>query len=405
MRQCQRLSCRLIATRSKSSIALRQEQEFVQLVRSCTASRDISRGRRVHAQIWSHGLSTDVFLCNALLHMYGECGSVREAREIFDGMDDHSKNRFSWITMLTVYAHNGRPWDAKNLFDRIPGGRDSVAWSCLIGAFVKIGDLEHARHVFDLLPRWTVVTSTAILVALAKRGKPEDARAMFLTMPERDLVAQAMFFRMPARNFVSWNAIIDGCAQGQDEALAKKVFDSMPQREVVSWTAMVATYSQSGRLEEARALLSKMPALNIVSWNVMIQAFADNLLVEDAKERFDRAPEHDFVSWNAIITAYAQTSQIFLARAAFDRMPQRDVVSWATMIQSYAQEGQPSMDQAKEIFDRAPQRNVVSWNVMITGYSASGRIKQSRGLFERMPMWNLISWTNVIVACTRRAAR
>ncbi|EFJ37928.1 hypothetical protein SELMODRAFT_73601 [Selaginella moellendorffii] len=318
--------------------------------------------------------------------------------------------------MLTVYAHNGRPWDAKNLFDRIPGGRDSVAWSCLIGAFVKIGDLEHARRVFDLLPRWTVVTSTAILVALAKRGKAENARAMFLAMPERDLVAwnamitayaqngnlqvaQAMFFRMPARNFVSWNAIIDGCAQGQDEALAKKVFDSMPQREVVSWTAMVATYSQSGRLEEAQALLSKMPALNIVSWNVMIQAFADNLLVEEAKERFDRAPEHDFVSWNAIITAYAQTSQIFLARAAFDRMPQRDVVSWATMIQSYAQEGQPSMDQAKEIFDRAPQRNVVSWNVMITGYSASGRIKQSRGLFERMPMMaehDLVSWNALI---------
>ncbi|XP_024529872.1 pentatricopeptide repeat-containing protein At2g35030, mitochondrial-like [Selaginella moellendorffii] len=200
-------------------------------------------------------------------------------REIFDGMDDHSKNRFSCIAMLIVYAHNGRPLDSKNLFDRIPGGRDSVAWSYLIGAFVKIGDLEHARHVFDLLPRWTVVTSTAIVVALAKRGKAEDARAI-----------------------------------GQDEALAKKVFDSKPQREVVS---------RSGRVEEARA--AGLEHRLVEPDDPGVRGLSPGGRSQGALP----SSEHDFVS----CTAYSQTSQIFLAKAAVDRIPQRDVVSCQSLNQ------------------------------------------------------------------------
>eukprot|EP00249_Psilotum_nudum_P033850 c51748_g1_i1 orf=2-289(+) len=46
--------------------------------------------------------------------MYGKCGSVDDARSVFDGMSQH--NVVSWNSMIASYSRNGHGKEALELF-------------------------------------------------------------------------------------------------------------------------------------------------------------------------------------------------------------------------------------------------------------------------------------------------
>ncbi|EFJ20618.1 hypothetical protein SELMODRAFT_108163 [Selaginella moellendorffii] len=53
-----------------------------------------------------------------MIQMYGACGSLEEARRVFESIDH--PNGFSWNILLTAYAQRGHLQDSKRIFDAMP---------------------------------------------------------------------------------------------------------------------------------------------------------------------------------------------------------------------------------------------------------------------------------------------
>ena len=74
----------------------------------------------------------DIFIGNHLLYMYSKCGSISDARQLFDRMP--ARNVCSSNMMIAGYAKRRRMQDALKLFDEMPE-RDVVSWNAIIAGY------------------------------------------------------------------------------------------------------------------------------------------------------------------------------------------------------------------------------------------------------------------------------
>ncbi|XP_024533728.1 pentatricopeptide repeat-containing protein At2g13600 [Selaginella moellendorffii] len=91
---------------------------FISALDACGSVLAVNEGKLVHASLLSdykYYLSTKIQ--NALVHMYGQCGHLREARKIFEDM--RSRDKVSWNGILTAYARHGQIHDTLDLFLRM----------------------------------------------------------------------------------------------------------------------------------------------------------------------------------------------------------------------------------------------------------------------------------------------
>ncbi|KAI3790590.1 hypothetical protein L2E82_03747 [Cichorium intybus] len=67
-------------------------------ISACILVKSLRHGRNIHQTAQKHGLELDVLVSNSLLKMYMECGSIKDARELFDKMP--SRDAISWTSII-----------------------------------------------------------------------------------------------------------------------------------------------------------------------------------------------------------------------------------------------------------------------------------------------------------------
>ena len=67
-------------------------------------------GRQIHKYVERKKLRPNLLLENALIDMYAKCGSLAEARAVFDGMQ--FRDIVSWTSMISAYGRSGKGCDA-----------------------------------------------------------------------------------------------------------------------------------------------------------------------------------------------------------------------------------------------------------------------------------------------------
>ncbi|XP_024544275.1 pentatricopeptide repeat-containing protein At2g34400-like [Selaginella moellendorffii] len=78
---------------------------FVTLLKACCGPMFLKTGRLIHSCLPEDVLhETDVTAGTSLVHMYAKCGSLAEAREIFERMS--CKNKFAWSAMISAYVEH-----------------------------------------------------------------------------------------------------------------------------------------------------------------------------------------------------------------------------------------------------------------------------------------------------------
>lgn len=254
---------------------------------------------------------------------------------------------------------------------------------------------------------------------------------------------------------------------------ARQVFDTMPERNVVSWSAIISGYAQAGLCEEALNIFNQMQQeaeveANQFTFGTILAVCADMKAAKQGEQVHAGIIKSGIVSdvsvGNALITFYAKCSGMDKARCAFEDMRERDIVSWTAIVSGYAQQNQSveavelfvkmqgvgmipnqftfssvlsacadleSLEQgmqvhaqvvkigfeldinvgnslvtmyakcrhigcAQQVFDKIPQTNVVSWTAMITGYLQNGMMEEAWQVFDKMPERNLVSWNAMI---------
>ncbi|XP_024525969.1 pentatricopeptide repeat-containing protein At4g39530-like isoform X1 [Selaginella moellendorffii] len=300
----------------------------------------LGEGTELHHRVAKYGYESDEFVENILISLYAKCGSLVDARAVFEKI--RSPNVVSWTTLIMGYAETGDGNLALEMFSQmvsrgcVPNSRTFVAAlkACATLASSEPGELVDGR----VLKLGSLRKGSAIHSQAAKRGLDKD---IFVASTLVDMYckggsladATSVFRGMARRDVVCWTSLILGCAENGEEELALEMFYSM-QSEGCSpnsrtYVAVLAACAGVAQKEEAKLVAGQY--LKEVTLEV-----GKKIHLDATKGGF----QSDTFVGNSLIGMYAKCGSLADAHKVFDRMPERDVVSWTALMLGYVECGE-----------------------------------------------------------------
>ncbi len=90
---------------------------YMYILKACTNLTALAEGKQLHRSIVEAGLGADTCIGNALIDMYAKCGSLSDARKVFDAMRE--RDLVSWTVTIVGLAQHGCQEDALDLFKQM----------------------------------------------------------------------------------------------------------------------------------------------------------------------------------------------------------------------------------------------------------------------------------------------
>ncbi|XP_059634420.1 pentatricopeptide repeat-containing protein At1g19720 [Cornus florida] len=413
---------------------------FTRLIQSCIDTNSIHLGRKLHTHINLLGES-DPFVETKLLGMYAKCGSLGDARKVFDEMRE--RNLYTWSAMIGAFSREKRWREVVNLFFSMMEDNvvpDEFLFPKILEGCGNCGDVRTGRLIHSIVIRCGMSSETrvnnSLLAVYAKCGNLSLARTFFENMEGKDTV--------------SWNSIITGYCQKGEIGEARRLLDLMYEEGIepslVSWNILIMSYNQLGNCDIAIETMKEMESFGIApdvfTWTSMISGFAQNNRRSQALELFRKmflegvepngitlmsaisvcaslkalskgkelhsiavkmGFSGDVLVGNSLIDMYSKCGgELEAARRVFDMVLEKDAYTWNSMIGGYCQAGY--CGKAHDLFMKMHESdvppNVITWNVMITGYMQNGDEERAMDLFQRMEKdgvkRNTASWNSLI---------
>ncbi|CAJ1978234.1 unnamed protein product [Sphenostylis stenocarpa] len=264
----------------------------------------LHHGFLVHSLAIKQGFNSSIYVASSLINMYGKCQMLDAARKVFDSISH--KNMIVWNTMLGVYSQNGYLSNVMELFlDMITCGvhpdeftYTSILSSCASFEYLQIGRQLHSTIIKK---RFTsnLCVNNALIDMYAKAGALTEAMKQFEHMTFRD--------------HISWNAIIVGHVQEEEEADAFSLFRRMNidgfVPDEVSLASILSACGNTKALKVGQQFhcLSVKLGLetNLFAGSSLIDMYSKRGDIEDARKIYSSMPERSVVSLNALIAGYA----------------------------------------------------------------------------------------------------
>jgi pentatricopeptide repeat protein len=365
---------------------------YASVLPACASLAALDYGMELHQNIIRSGFQCDKFVASALGDMYFKCGSIEDARKVFD--ETPERDVVSWNTMIAGYTQNGLIEKALKIFQEMPEP-NRVSWNTMIVGYAQIGDVEEALKFFRKMPERDVFAWNAMIAGYMQTGLVDEAMKLFQEMPDRDVV--------------SWNQMIVGYAQNGQVDEAMELFQKMPERDMISWNTMITGYVQNGHVKEALELFHEMPERGVISWNSMIAGYAQNGHFNEALQLFHKmhltGVKPNTVTLASVLSACANLAALEYGKAVHEYVIkigfQSDTFVGNALVDMYAKCG--SIEVAQNVFDKIPAPDIVSWNAIIVGYAMHGFGKEALQLFEKMEHSSMkpnhVTFVGVLSAC------
>ncbi|XP_020969005.1 pentatricopeptide repeat-containing protein At3g09040, mitochondrial-like [Arachis ipaensis] len=261
-------------------------------------------GLLVHGEAIKQGLGSSIYVGSSLISMYGKCEMLDAAKQVFDVMSE--KNMVTWNAMLGVYAQNGYFNHVLELFlnmTRRTIEPDEFTFTSILSSCACFESLEIGRQVHSVVIKRSfannLFVNNALVDMYAKAGALKEARKQFE--------------RMKTRDNISWNAIIVGYVQEEEETDAFKMFNKMRLHGIVpDEVALASILSACGNVKLLEAglqfhcLAVKLGLeTNLFVGSSLIDMYSKCWSIEDARKIYSNMPEWSVVSMNALISGYA----------------------------------------------------------------------------------------------------
>ncbi|CAM6067263.1 unnamed protein product [Sphagnum tenellum] len=171
---------------------------FVGVLNACASLIALEEGRCVHQQIVEYGWDSDVFVMNSLVDMYAKCGSIEDARRVFNRMP--SQDVVTWNAILGGCAMHGHGKEALKHFERMceEGVQpDDITFICLLSACSHAGLVDEGLRCFALMSTVYGISTklehyTCMVDLLGRAGHLQEAENMVKAMPCKPQVAALM---------------------------------------------------------------------------------------------------------------------------------------------------------------------------------------------------------------------
>ncbi|XP_057958898.1 pentatricopeptide repeat-containing protein At4g18520, chloroplastic [Malania oleifera] len=109
-------------------------------LKACAKLEDILQGKSIHSSVNKTAASSNVFVGSALISMYGKCGYVSEAIQVFDHMLE--RDVVTWNAMISGYIRNGLFQEALRLIYQMQAEGFKVEDYILSTVLAACGDVS-----------------------------------------------------------------------------------------------------------------------------------------------------------------------------------------------------------------------------------------------------------------------
>lgn len=206
---------------------------FIAALKACSKLQDLESCKRIHSHMVQTGCESTVVVANLLLDVYAKCGSLVDARDVFEKMPQRSV--VSWNAMILGYAQKQQGEVALQLYARMR----------------REGVIPNERTIVAALK---ACSSVAAAERRHEKGAVLDQARMIHADARKDgFEADVYVGTMLVDVYSKCGSLVD----------ARSIFDKMPHRDVVSWNAMILAYAQIDKAEMALQLYSQMQQENI----------------------------------------------------------------------------------------------------------------------------------------------
>ncbi|KAL5559908.1 hypothetical protein UlMin_036119 [Ulmus minor] len=429
-----------------------QSSYYVRLLQDCIDRKSASQAEMVHAQIIKTGIFEDLFVSAFLVNVYVKCGTMENARKLFDNLPE--RNVVAWTTLMKGFVNNKQPEIAIQVFlEMLQAGQyptnytlGIVLSACASLYLIKLGEQLHGYII-----KYRIDFDTSVGNSLC---------SLYSKSGHLDLAAKA-FRKIRAKDVISWTTIISSCGDNGRASRGLGFFVEMLSENIepneftltsvlslcgvmLSLTigkqvhslsiklgygsdtrvknSIMYLYQKSGRIDEAKKLFDGMEIRNLVTWNAMIAGHAQMMdLVEDVLSAYQSGSEAlqiyskltrsgmkpDLFTFSSILTvcgslvALEQGEQIHAQSIKTGFLS--DVVVGTALVSMYNKCG--SIEKASKAFVEMSTRTLISWTSMITSFAQHGRTQQVLQLFEDMRFVgvrpNQITFVGVLSACSQ----
>ncbi|KAM2014732.1 pentatricopeptide repeat-containing protein At5g39680 [Malus sylvestris] len=270
----------------------------------CARLKDLRLGLQVHGQMLKNDIKCDVFLSSAMIDMYGKCGKVSNAANVFDRLQE--RNIVSWTAIMAAYFQNGYFEDALGVLSKM-GNEDILpneyTFAVLLNSSAGLsalrqGDLLHTCVEKSGFKDYVIV-GNALINMYSKCGNIQAANEVFLDMTCRDSVTwnamisgfshhglgkealnvfQDMLAAGECPNSITFVGVLSACAS---LGLVQEGFYYLNQLMkqigiepgLEHHTCIVGLLSRSGQLDQAEKYMRTMPVKwDIVAWRTLLNA-------------------------------------------------------------------------------------------------------------------------------------
>ncbi|XP_002993738.2 pentatricopeptide repeat-containing protein At2g13600 [Selaginella moellendorffii] len=179
---------------------------FLAVLDACIGERELVIGRTIHRSLIDAAMDKEVSVATCLVDMYTKCGSLDEARAVFDGMGAIA---------------------------------DVITWTAMISAYVKSDQAREALRLFRMMQldgvKPNCVTCLICLNACASLTDLREGRFI------HEKITQSGFQEI---NLNVGNALVDMYGTCGNLAVAKSVFDQMLEKDKATWNSLIGSFSQ-----------------------------------------------------------------------------------------------------------------------------------------------------------------
>ncbi|EFJ20360.1 hypothetical protein SELMODRAFT_108854 [Selaginella moellendorffii] len=375
--------------------------------------------------------------------MYGRCGSVTHARQIFELMgDSHIRDLFSWSAILHAYIRNGHLEEAKALFDSMDrwnvarqaieryaslirecSGEGTLAqgkcvhsqlvsdgWghvtflqNLLVEMYGRCGSLSEALSVFQGIEMPSIFSWTLVIAASSRNGDFGGAldliRRMLLGGVKPDEAALV--------------AVVNVAAGLEDISFSRQVHAWVVEArhgcELVVGNALISMHWKCRDSGWAERVFYGMQETDVISWTSMAAAYAQNGQHAETLQLFRKMDvegvKRNFVTFVTLVEACTRFLDLENGRVTHSRIKSSGfcsvVIVSNSLIHMYTKCG--DLASAIDVFRGMGDRNTISWTAMVAAYTQHGHCNEAIKHFQFMDLEgvkpDVVTLVAVVHAC------
>ncbi|GAV64384.1 PPR domain-containing protein/PPR_2 domain-containing protein [Cephalotus follicularis] len=446
------------------------------LILCCANFKSLRQGEQLHAHVLSLGLDQHPILVPKLVTFYSTFNFLVSARSVTE--NSNIFHPLPWNLLISSYVRNAQYGEALSTYKQMKNkgirpdnftypsvlkacgemldldlGREvhrSIADSCvdwclfvhnaLISMYGKLGDVDVARSLFEIMPEKDNVSWNSMISNYASKGMWSEAFDLFEKMQDEGIVL----------NIITWNTIAGGCLKiGKYKEALKllsqirtcgthvdavamiiglgacshigaikigKEIHCLAIRSLCDGfdnvtNALITMYTRCRDLTHAYMLFRFMEARTIITWNSMLSGLAHMDLSEEAsllfREMLHSGFEPNFVTIASILPLCARVANLQYGKEFHCYITRREgfnnyLLIWNSLVEMYARSGK--VLEARRLFDLMRNRDEVTYTSMIAGYGMQGEGRAALKLFEEMNRFQIkpdaVTMVAVLSACS-----